>query len=112
MYKFLRSVSIVFYLMIWDISFAEETQILEDATPAPTSYESDYANEPEVTITKDGESTTEEYRINGHLYMIKITLEGVAPYYLYKETAGGGWLRVSSISEPFIIPQWVIFEFK
>ena len=111
MHKILRLLLLVFYLMIWDISFAEETQILEDATPAPSSFESDYENEPEVTIIKDGESTTEEYRINGHLYMIKITLEGVAPYYLYKETASGGWLRLDSISEPFVVPQWVVFEF-
>ena len=111
MYKFLRLVLLSFYLIICDISFAEETQILEDATPAASSFESDFENEPEVKITTDGQSTTEEYRINGQLYMIKITLDGVAPYYLYKETASGGWYRIDSISEPLVVPQWVVFEF-
>ena len=70
-----------------------------------------YTNEPEVTITRDGESTTEEYRLNGHLYMVKVTPDGAPPYYLYKETEGSGWLRMESIAEPLIIPQWVVFEF-
>ena len=111
MYKFLRLLPVVFYLTVWDISYAEETQILEDVTPAESTFESDYTNEPEVTITRDGESTTEEYRLNGHLYMVKVTPDGAPPYYLYKETEGSGWLRMESIAEPLIIPQWVVFEF-
>jgi hypothetical protein len=111
MFKFLKLSLLVFYLIIWDISFAEETQILDEITSPPSSFESDFGNEPEVTIRKDGESVVEEYRSNGNLYMIKITLEGVTPYYLYKETAEGGWYRADSISEPLIVPQWVVFEF-
>ena len=111
MYNFLRLLLIVFYLMISNFSFGEETQILEDVTPPESTFESDYINEPEITITKDGKSITEEYRINGQLYMVKVTPDGAPPYYLYKETAGGGWLRLNRISEPFIIPQWVVFEF-
>ena len=111
MYNFLRSLLLVFSLMISNFSFGEETQVLEDVTPAESTFESDYTNEPEVTITRDGESTTEEYRINGQLYMVKVTPDGAPPYYLYKETEGSGWLRVEGISEPLIIPQWVIFEF-
>ena len=111
MIKFLKLPLLVLYLTIWNISFADETQILEDATPVESTFESDFLNEPEVTIRKDGESILEEYRINGNLYMIKITLEGVPPYYLYKETADGGWLRSNSISAPLIVPQWVVFEF-
>ena len=111
MFKFLKLSLLFIYLTIWNISIADETQILEDATPAESTFESDFLNEPEVTIRKDGESILQEYRINGNLYMIKVTLEGVTPYYLYKETADGAWLRADSISEPLIVPQWVVFEF-
>ena len=111
MYNFLRLLLLVFYLMISNISFGEETRILEDVTPVESTFESDYANEPEVTITKDGKSITEEYRINGQLYMVKVTPDGAPPYYLYKETESSGWLRIEGISEPLIIPQWVVFEF-
>jgi hypothetical protein len=111
MFKFLKLPFFALSLIIWNISSAEETQILDDATPAETTFESDFIGEPEVTIRKDGESILEEYRINGNLYMIKITLEGVTPYYLYRDSADGGWLRGDSISEPLIVPQWVVFEF-
>ena len=110
MYNFLRLLLIVFYLMISNISFGDDTIVLEDVTPVQSTFESDYTNEPEVTITKDGESITKEYRLNGHLYMVKVTLDGAPPYYLYKETEGSGWIRVESI-EPLIVPQWVVFEF-
>ena len=108
MYNFLRLLLLV---MISNISFGEETYVLEDVTPVESTFESDYANEPEITIIKDGKSITEEYRSNGRLYMVKVTPDGAPPYYLYKETEGSGWLRVEGISEPLIIPQWVIFEF-
>jgi len=108
MYNFLRLLLLV---MISNISFGEETYVLEDVTPMESTFESDYANEPEITIIKDGKSITEEYRSNGRLYMVKVTPDGAPPYYLYKETEGSGWLRVEGISEPLIIPQWVIFEF-
>jgi hypothetical protein len=111
MYKFLRLLLFVFYLMISNISFGDDTTVLDDVTPVQSTFESDYTNEPEVTIIKDGESTTEEYRINGQLYMVKVTPDGAPPYYLYKETEGSGWLRVEGISEPLIVPQWVVFEF-
>jgi len=111
MYKFLRLLLLVFYLMISNISFGDDTSVLDDVTPVQSTFESDYTNEPEVTIIKDGESTTEEYRINGQLYMVKVTPDGAPPYYLYKETEGSGWLRVEGISEPLIVPQWVVFEF-
>ena len=111
MYKFLRLLLLVFYLMISNISFGDDTSVLDDVTPVQSTFESDYTNEPEVTIIKDGESTTEEYPINGQLYMVKVTPDGAPPYYLYKETEGSGWLRVEGISEPLIVPQWVVFEF-
>ena len=108
MYNFLRLLLLV---MISNISFGEETYVLEDVTPVESTFESDYANEPEITIIKDGKSITEEYRSNGRLYMVKVTPDGAPPYYLYKETEGSGWLRMESIAEPLIIPQWVVFEF-
>ena len=112
MFKFLKLSLLVFYLILWDISFAEETQILDEITSAPSSFESDYTDEPEITITKDGASTIEEYRINGQLYMLKVTPDGdFPPYYLYKENLGGIWHRVNGIDEPLIVPQWVVLEF-
>ena len=60
MFKFLKLSLLVFYLIIWDISFAEETQILDEITSAPSSFESDYTDEPEITIIKDNESINDK----------------------------------------------------
>jgi len=111
MYKFVKFLFFVFYLLICNISTAEETRILDDATPAESTFESDFTDEPEVTITQEGGKTLEEYRVNGQLYMVKVNPDGAAPYYLYKETLGGSWVIFGSVEEPLIVPQWVVFEF-
>ena len=112
MYNFLKSLLLVFSLVNSVTSFAEQTEILDDIIPSASSIDSNYTDEPEITITKDGASTIEEYRINGQLYMLKVTPNGnFPPYYLYKQNLGGVWHRVDGIEEPLIVPQWVIFEF-
>lgn len=82
---------------------------LPEVPPPPVVQ--DGVDEPEVTIIqKDGE-TIEEYRINGELYMLKITPKNGVPYYLQKEDQNGGWSRFDGPSPPLSIPKWVIFRF-
>ena len=45
----------------------------EPPPPPPGLQADDPAAEPDITIMKKGEDTVEEYRINGELYMMKIT---------------------------------------
>jgi len=89
---------------------AEETVILENVPSPPSSVDSDYYGEPEVTIKKEGTKTLEEYRVNGQLYMIKVNPENMPSYYLYKDSTGGDWARYDTV-DPMIVPQWVIFSF-
>jgi len=77
----------------------------------PAGYEPDSSAEPEVTITKRGENTVEEYRINGQLYMQKITPAHGVPYYLVKEDVDGGWERMDGPGERLAVPHWVLFRF-
>lgn len=67
--------------------------------------------EPEVRIIKRGDKTVEEYRINGNLYMIKITPVKGFPYYLI-DSDGDGVLesRRNDIEPDFVIPRWTIFS--
>ena len=67
--------------------------------------------EPQVTIVKKGTDTVEEYRINGELYMMKVTPSHGVPYYLQKQDQEGGWSRLDGPSPPLVIPKWVIFRF-
>ena len=79
-----------------------DAELLEEVQPPPkiTDGEAleDGTEEPQVTIRKKGAETIEEYRINGELYMMKVTPEHGVPYYLHKEDQDGGWVNVRAKS--------------
>jgi hypothetical protein len=84
---------------------------LPEPPPAPEGFEPDAASEPQVTIVKRGEDTIEEYRVNGELYMQKVTPSHGVSYYLVKETVDGGWSRLDGPGSRIAVPQWVLFRF-
>ena len=86
-------------------------QPLPEPPPPPPGYEPDPALEPQVTILKRGEDTVEEYRINGRLYMIKVTPPHGVPYYLIDERGDGRMIRHDSIDERLVVPMWMILQF-
>lgn len=86
-----------------------DLQPLEEIPP-PTISADDNPDEPQVTIIKKEGETIEEYRVNGQLYMMKITPAHGVPYYLHKEDQDGGWIN-SGPNQPLIIPKWTIFRF-
>jgi hypothetical protein len=67
--------------------------------------------EPEVTIIRKDDATIEEYRVNGQLYMVKITPLVGKPYYLL-DNDGDGRLeaRMNDLVQGFVVPQWVILS--
>lgn len=67
--------------------------------------------EPEVTIVQNGDKVVEEYRLNGNLYMIKITPSKGRPYYLV-DSDGDGSLdtRRNGGGQDVVIPRWTILE--
>lgn len=77
----------------------------------PEPIRSGEAIEPEVTIIKKNDSTVEEYRMNGNLYMIKVTPAVGAPYYLMDRDGDGMMeFRTSKLGNDIVVPQWVLFE--
>lgn len=84
---------------------------LPEPPPPPHGLEAEPGVEPEITITKKGTDTVEEYRINGELYMQKITPKHGVPYYLVKEDQNAGWSRIPDSNSPISIPKWVLFNF-
>jgi hypothetical protein len=80
------------------------------AQPLP-ALGSDQSLEPQVTIVKRGPTTVEEYRIHGHLYMLKITPAHGKPYYLIDEHGDGRFVRRGNLDSGVRVPQWVLFEF-
>ncbi len=90
---------------------AANAEPLEEVQPPPKIVDGEaLEGEPQITIRKKGTETIEEYRINGELYMMKITPAHGVPYYLHKEDQNGGWVNTGP-NEPLSIPKWVIFRF-
>lgn len=82
---------------------------LEDIPPPALSNDQN-ADEPQITIVKKKGETIEEYRVNGQLYMMKVTPEHGVPYYLHKEDQDGAWIN-DGPNQPVVIPKWTIFRF-
>ncbi len=101
---------------IWTISAMAQTpppklEPLPEPPPPPAGVV-DEAVEPQVTIRQDGENRMEEYRMNGKLYMVKVTPSHGVPYYLIDQRGDGSWVRNDAIGgERLSVPMWVIKTF-
>lgn len=76
----------------------------------PEAVQSGESIEPQVTIIRKDDAVIEEYRVNGHLYMVKIT-PAVGPAYYLVDDNGSGELdtRRSSLDDTNI-PRWVLLR--
>lgn len=97
-----------------DAAPPKNAEMIDDLSKPPKTLDQtieDNLVEPQITIKKKGTDTVEEYRINGQLYMMKITPAHGVPYYLQKQDQEGGWSRTDGPSAPLAIPKWIIFKF-
>ncbi|MFA6445457.1 MAG: DUF2782 domain-containing protein [Sterolibacterium sp.] len=86
-------------------------QPIPEPPPPPQDMSLDPALEPQVTITKRGDDRVEEFRVNGKLYMIKVTPPHGTPYYLIDEKGDGRMSRQASLDTGLRVPMWVIGTF-
>ncbi len=89
---------------------ASQRELLEEVPPPPKVIEGEPMEEPQVTIRKKGTETIEEYRLNGKLYMMKVTPQSGKPYYLHKNDPEGPWIN-DGPNPPLSVPHWTIFRF-
>lgn len=75
--------------------------------PPPPPGMTDGADEPQVTILKQGEDTVTEYRVRGKLYMVKVTPPHGVPYYLVDKEGNGQMVR-DDTAPTLSVPMWVI----
>jgi len=103
-----------FFLGGW--CYAQEAAEDEfDAVPEPPDLpdrlQSGQTIEPEVVIVRRGEDVIQEYRVNGILYMVKITPAVGKPYYLVDRNGDGSLeSRITEGYERMTVPQWVLFS--
>lgn len=70
--------------------------------------------EPTVTIREQDDNRIEEYRLNGQVYMVKVTPKDGVPYY-YMDNDGDGLLELdvnSRIPDPVQPVYWKVKEWK
>lgn len=89
-----------------------DTTLTDDALPPPSLPRDDQEGiEPEVTIIRQQDRTIEEYRVNGQLYMIKVTPSKGYPYYLVDADGDGNLeTRRNELDPRILVPSWVIFR--
>jgi hypothetical protein len=80
--------------------------------PPPDKAEASSVPAPdeEVRITTQGTEIHEEHRVNGKLYMIKVTPAKGKPYYLI-DREGSGQFKRSEFESDIAVPMWVIKRF-
>lgn len=77
---------------------------------APPAITNEDLTKPEITVKERNGEKVEEYRVNGQLYMLKVTPKHGKPYYMHKEDKDGGW-TVMGPNEPLSVPKWTLFRF-
>lgn len=81
-----------------------------ELSPLPQGADDDQPV-PDVTITRRAEDTVAEYRINGRLYMIKVTPKKGLPYFLIDSDGDGNLeTRHNDLDPGIAIPGWVLLR--
>ena len=89
---------------------AEKPPAADPRPPVLEPLDSDI--EPQVTIRQRDGATMEEYRVNGRLYMIRVTPTRGVPYVLIDPNGEGSFVRQDGPGSPgLIVPHWVIGTF-
>jgi len=103
----LLSLFLVFSVAAQEEEFAE----VPEPPDLPDPVVSGQPIEPEVTIIRKEKETIQEYRLNGRLYMVKITPIVGKPYYLMDRNGDGTMeYRIMEDYERETVPQWVLFS--
>ena len=80
--------------------------------PPPPAVEPDPSLQPQVTIRREEDKEIAEYRVNGKLYMVRITPKNGKPYTMMDHKGDGTFSKQDNTLSPHVVvPQWVLLEF-
>jgi len=111
-YKLVRNTLLTTLLAISAIGISQAEEKAVEVPPPPLipeGFDEEDSMQADVVIRKGKDKVIEEYRINGQLYMVRITPKKGKPYYIrYPEGEKGRVIRkeLDDINTPF----WKLFE--
>ena len=86
-----------------------DLQPLPAVPPPPPGMEAfDAAIEPQVTIVRNEKEIREEHRVNGKLYMIKVTPVVGPVYHLIDHHGDGNFIESDTIGPMTKPPMWTV----
>lgn len=87
------------------------TDVPDDDGAVPLISPQVGADEPEIRIRTEGDTTIEEYTRDGRVYMVKVTPRLGPPYYLIDNTGDGRYQRHDGPLPMTAPAQWRIYQF-
>ncbi|SFK12797.1 DUF2782 domain-containing protein [Methylophaga sulfidovorans] len=101
------AVTLVMTTQVWA---DDEKSVMEKPPVIPEPLHSGESMEPDINIIQEDDRMVEEYRMNGQLYMIKVTPSVGKPYYLM-DSDGDGSLETKSFDlQSEVVPNWILLE--
>jgi hypothetical protein len=83
----------------------------QDAPDEQKAIEDEESSSGQVIIKGDKKEVISEFRINGQLYMIRITPKKGLPYYLVDSDGDGNLeTRWNDLAPDLLIPSWVLLK--
>ena len=82
-----------------------------EEVPPPLPF-TETTPQPDVTTRTEGDQTIQEYRVNGKLYMTRVTPRHGRPYILMDHRGDGTFNKLDNTLDGQVrVPQWVLLEF-
>ncbi|BCG65045.1 MAG: hypothetical protein methR_P2858 [Methyloprofundus sp.] len=99
-------------LLVCSSAVLAEGAVVPDVPEMPLPVQDGEPMEADITITRKGNKTIHEYRVNGKIYKIKI-IPDIGPAYYFVDPDGDGEMEEvseSDLDELIKINQWTIFS--
>ena len=108
---------LLFFLVMFSNAVIAEEDLpdssgIPEVPDMPMPVEDGEPMEADITITRRGDKTIHEYRVNGQVYKIKI-IPDIGPAYYYIDPDGDGEMEEvseSDLDSLIKINQWTIFS--
>ena len=65
----------------------------------------------QVSTRTEGDNTIQEYRVNGKVFMTRVTPRHGRGYVMLDQRGDGTFTRMDTLEPGLRVPQWVLFEF-